>query len=97
MCFEIVLPRPPFVLAVCARGADEPFHSSLGWNFMMSSRFVVAIAVVLSRKADIFCDALGEAALERFCMFPFVFSSSCQRHDFVVEGQSWHTCDLSGS
>jgi hypothetical protein len=41
---------------------------------MVSPRLVVAITIVLSRKADVFDHALGVAALERFCVFSFMLA-----------------------
>jgi hypothetical protein len=41
---------------------------------MVFGRLVVAIAIVLSREADVLDHALGVAALERFCVFSFMLA-----------------------
>jgi hypothetical protein len=35
VCLEVVLPGPPFSLAVCAREADEAFQRTFGGSFAM--------------------------------------------------------------
>lgn len=48
VCLEVVLPRPPFCLAVCTRGTDEAFQCTFGRSLVVSSRLVVAITIVFS-------------------------------------------------
>lgn len=35
VCLEVVLPRPPFRLAICTCGADEAFQGPFGRSFTM--------------------------------------------------------------
>ena len=35
VCLEVVLPGPPFRLAVCTREADEAFQRTFGGSFTM--------------------------------------------------------------
>ena len=79
VCLEIVLPGPPFRIAVCARNTDEAFQSTFGGSFTMSSRLVVTITVVLGREADIFGHAFSVTALEWFRVFAFMFTLVGQR------------------
>ena len=43
---EVVLPGPPFRLAVCTREADEAFQRTFGGSFTMFCGLVVAIKIV---------------------------------------------------
>ena len=46
VCLEVVLPGPPFRLAVCAREADETFQRTFGRSLTMFCGLVVAIKIV---------------------------------------------------
>lgn len=46
VCLEVVLPGPPFRLAVCTREADEAFQRTFGGSFTMFCGLVVAIKIV---------------------------------------------------
>jgi len=84
MGLEIVLPRPPFRLAICTRNTDETLQSAFRRSFFMSSRLVVTIAVIIRGKADVFDHALGVTALEWFRVFAFMFSVMVsQRSDLL--------------
>lgn len=48
MCFVVVKPWPPFILAVCACDTDVSFHGALRGDLTVPSRLIVAIAIVLS-------------------------------------------------
>ena len=95
--FEIVLPWPPLHLAICTRDTDEPLESTLGWRFVVSSRFVVAVPVVFRREANVLCHAFGVTALERFGVFPLVFAEDSQHQDFAARKGHELTPDLNDS
>jgi len=78
VCLEVVLPRPPFELAICTRGADEAFQGTFSRSFTMSSRLVVTITIVLSRETYVFGYAFGVAALEWFGVFSFMLTLAGQ-------------------
>lgn len=46
VCLEVILPGPPFRLAVCTREADEAFQGTFGGSFSMFGGLVVAIKIV---------------------------------------------------
>jgi hypothetical protein len=81
VCFEIVLPGPPFHfrLAVCTRDADEAFQRTFGGSFAMFHWLVVAIKVVVGREADVFGNTFGVTAPEWLGVFAFMFALTGQR------------------
>ena len=86
--FEVVLSWPPLHLAICTRDTDEPFQCALGWGFVVSSRFVVAVPIILRRKPNILGHAFGVTALERFGMLSLVFATGSQHHgSAIINGQ----------
>jgi hypothetical protein len=95
--FEIVLSWPPLHLVICTCDTDEPFQSALGWGFVVSSRFVVAVPVVLRREPNILGHAFGVTALERFGVLSFVFAAGSQHHVFPQSKSQELTPDPSGS
>lgn len=95
--FEVVLSRPPLHLAVCTRDADETFQGALGWGFVVSSRFVVAVPVVLRRESNILGHTFGVTALERFGVLSLVFATGSQRQVFSQSKGQELTLDLSDS
>lgn len=72
--FEVVLPRPPLHLTICACDTDEAFLGAFGRRLVVSSRLVVAVTVILRGETDVFRPAFGMAALERLGVFSFVFA-----------------------
>ena len=84
--FEVVLSWPPLHLAICTRDTDEPFQCALGWGFVVSSRFVVAVPVVLRRESNILGHTFGVTALERFGVLSFVFAAGSQ-HQLYSRGK----------
>lgn len=97
VCFEVVLSWPPLHFAIRTRDTDEPFQSALGWGFVVSSRFVVAVPIIFRRKANILCHAFGVTALEGFGVFPLVFSEGSQHQEFATSKGAELTPDPSGS
>jgi hypothetical protein len=94
--FEIVLSWPPLHFAICTCETDEPFQRAFGWGFVVSSRFVVAVPVVLRREPNIFGHAFGVTALERFGVLSFVFTAGSQHQLFPQSKGQELTPDLSG-
>ena len=95
--FEVVLPGPPFHLAVCTCDADEPFQRALGRDFAVSSRFVVAVPVVFRREPHIFHHTFGVTALERFSVLSLVLATECQHQDLATSKVQELTPGLSDS
>lgn len=95
--FEVVLPGPPFHLAICTRHADEPFQRALGRGFAVSPRFVVAVPVVLRREPNVFRHTCGVTALERFGVLSLVLATECQHQDLATSKVQELTPDLSDS
>jgi hypothetical protein len=83
VCLEVVLPWPPFFLAICTRDAYEALQCAFCWSLMMPPRLVVPITIVRSRKADVLDHAFGVPALEWFCVFSLVLAMSCQHWSHV--------------
>jgi hypothetical protein len=94
--FEIVLSWPPLHLVICTCDTDEPFQRALGWGFVVSSRFVVAVPVVLRREPNILGHAFGVTALERFGVLSFVFAAWSQHRVLPQSKGQELTPDLSG-
>ena len=81
--FEVVLPWPPLHLAICTRDTDEPFQSSFSRGLVVSSRFVVTVAIVFSRETNILFHTFGMTALERFGVFSLMFAADGQHQRFA--------------
>lgn len=82
--FEVVLPWPPLHLAICTRDTDEPFQGSFGRGLVVSSGFVVAVAIVLRREPNILFHTFGMTALERFSVLSLMFAVSGQHQRFAT-------------
>jgi hypothetical protein len=83
--FEIILPWPPLHLSICTCDTDESFQRALGWGFMVSSRFVVAVTIVFCRESNILGHTFGMTALEWLRMFSLVFAASSQHQQYLNE------------